>query len=1100
MAIAFCDLAWGVSSQGPTGRTNTFSGTGLGCGISGGCHNNEGPDTTTMTVNITGPAALNPGQPGNYTVTASRVAAGTGTRMGVNIASTGGLTALSVSPPNLMVVSGVGEIVHTTNAGTTPLTTTTAGIASYSFTFTMPANAIPGGTATIYAVSRLGFSSASNGGWRHANNFNIAVPAIAPSAPTGVVASAANSQATVTFVPSASSGGSAILSYRATSTPGNVQAACVAPCTSINVGGLNNGTAYTFTVHAHNAVGDSLESSPSNSVTPQPVPGAPTSVVATPGNTIATVTFAPPASGSAGILKYDATSSPGGFTGTCTTPCSNIQVGGLSNGVAYRFTVTATNASGTGPASALSNIVTPSEPPSPPRNMAAVPGNATATVTFAAPVSNGGSAITGYTVISVPAGGVDINAGSTTLSHTVTGLYNGVRYMFYAIASNAAGSSTPSLPYSREIVPIAATLTNPWNKTLTRTGTGQVHCFLPRQPPNPFVDTAGNVFVNGCSLDTPENSIITYKLGAATGNIAWSTVYAGVTTGTYPFAQSLSLNPQANPVVLAGIEEASGPKARFLTYSAATGAQTTTFSQPGYPDGMLILGNGDIVAKTSDADSRVVKMNAAGQTLWSAVIEYFDLFAADAAGNVYVHGAQMRKLDSTTGNPLWNVAAVGARVLAVAPDGSLIAAGPRIYRIDSGNGAIAWSVQFNDSGVAGTPKAVAFDNAGYFVVTGTSNDPDGTFYNYRTVKYPLAYGAPIWNVRFNGPGGGIATDEYANAVAIDPSGNVIVTGSALESSPTAYRMRTIKYNGIDGGLIWTQIHPVSPEGFAVAIGPGNSVYAVGRVYTDIVVQKFVSLMGPDMTPLHSATPGDGKITLEFSTPAYDGGSAITGYTARCGNNAVSGSASPLVVSGLTNGQLYSCRVFANNAVGAGIASEAIDAIPSNLPPLALLGVESRKSHAGMVRGIVIAMGVPATGAVTVEPRVGAGQHLLAFTFNNPILQAGTVSVMDEVGNFLGNGSATPNGSSIDVLLPAIVDGRRVRVLLNGVNGGAAFEVALAFVAGDVTRSMRVNAADIASAKARIGQALSGSNVHFDVNVSGGIDMDDVRIIKTRSGR
>jgi hypothetical protein len=88
-------------------------------------------------------------------------------------------------------------------------------------------------------------------------------------------------------------------------------------------------------------------------------PGAPTIATATPGDHQVSVAFTPPASsGGAPITTYTATSSPGGVTGTCTSsPCL---VGGLVNGVAYAFTVTATNSTGTGFASAASNAATPS--------------------------------------------------------------------------------------------------------------------------------------------------------------------------------------------------------------------------------------------------------------------------------------------------------------------------------------------------------------------------------------------------------------------------------------------------------------------------------------------------------------------------------------------------------------------------------------------------------------------------------------------------------------------------------------------------------------------------------------------------------------------
>src|SRR5690606_17129230 len=158
---------------------------------------------------------------------------------------------------------------------------------------------------------------------------------------------------------------------------------------------LTNGAAYTFTVTATNVAGTGNASVASPSVTPRTVPGAPTAVSAVRGNEQATVSFTAPVSdGGATIGTYTVTANPGGQTSTGAA--SPITVTGLTNGTAYTFTVTATNAAGTGTASTASSAVTPAATPGAPTAVSATPGDASASVSFTAPASDGGSAITEY--------------------------------------------------------------------------------------------------------------------------------------------------------------------------------------------------------------------------------------------------------------------------------------------------------------------------------------------------------------------------------------------------------------------------------------------------------------------------------------------------------------------------------------------------------------------------------------------------------------------------------------------------------------------------------------------------------------------------------
>ena len=80
--------------------------------------------------------------------------------------------------------------------------------------------------------------------------------------------------------------------------------------------------------------------------------------------------------------------------------------------------------------------------PGAPTGVSASAGNGEATISWTAPTSNGGAAITGYTVTASP-GGLTCSATSVT-SCTVTGLSNGTSYTFTVIATNSVGNSASS--------------------------------------------------------------------------------------------------------------------------------------------------------------------------------------------------------------------------------------------------------------------------------------------------------------------------------------------------------------------------------------------------------------------------------------------------------------------------------------------------------------------------------------------------------------------------------------------------------------------------------------------------------------------------------
>jgi uncharacterized repeat protein (TIGR01451 family) len=161
-----------------------------------------------------------------------------------------------------------------------------------------------------------------------------------------------------------------------------------------------------------------------------------------------------------GSVVPDVTVSPDAVTQVLATSAT---VTGLTNGVSYQFTVTASNALGSSPASTASNTVTPQQlvAPDAPTGVLAVAGDALAQVSWTAPANDGGSPITGYTVTALvshtPTAITTTTADGSARSAFVTGLTNGTAYTFTVHATNAIGNS-PESAESNSITPSQGTL------------------------------------------------------------------------------------------------------------------------------------------------------------------------------------------------------------------------------------------------------------------------------------------------------------------------------------------------------------------------------------------------------------------------------------------------------------------------------------------------------------------------------------------------------------------------------------------------------------------------------------------------------------------
>jgi len=129
-------------------------------------------------------------------------------------------------------------------------------------------------------------------------------------------------------------------------------------------------------------------------------------------------------------------------------------------------------------------------------------------------------------------------------------------------------------------------------------------------------------------------------------------------------------------------------------------------------------------------------------------------------------------------------------------------------------------------------------------------------------------------------------------------------------------------------------------GSIVNVGTVTGTSASGTVTsaTSQLAIPFVPTL-PSAPVIGSATAGDGMASVSFSPPQLDGGSAIGQYTVVAadltnpsrGGQSATGSGSPIVVTGLTNVDVYSFTVSATNALGGGPQSTASNSVQPLAP-------------------------------------------------------------------------------------------------------------------------------------------------------------------------
>ncbi|MEP7156577.1 MAG: hypothetical protein ABI905_12440, partial [Betaproteobacteria bacterium] len=712
------------------------------------------------------------------TVTATN-AAGTGSASTASASATprtvpGAPTIGTATPGNAQL--SVAFTAPASNGGSaiTSYTATCGGISNSGASSPIVVSTLTNGTSytctvTATNVAGTGSASAASAG---------ATPRTVPGAPTIGTATAGNAQISVTFSAPGSTGGSAITGYSATC-GGISNSGTSSP---IVVSGLTNGTSYTCTVAALNAAGTGVSSAASNSVTPLSVPGAPTIGTATAGNTQVSVAFT---AGSTGGLPITS------FTATCggtsvASAASPILITGLINGTSYSCTVTATNAIGTSAASAASNTVVPAGLPGAPGIGAATAGNTQISVTFSAPGSNGGSAITAYRATC----GAITNTGPTS-PIVVTGLANGTAYACTVAATNANGTGIESA---------AANSATPFGPQTITFGTA----------PTPSYAVGGTFSVSAtatsgltpiyssitpatCSVATG-STINTLAVGTCTiaanqaGDAAYSaapTVTQNITIGTG--TQTITFGTLPSPTFVVNgtfnVNASGGGSSSPVVFSTLTSA-TCTVSAGTVT--MLSLGTCTIAANQA-GDASFSAAPQATQTIVLGATSY--VITTFAGGNPAGNDAlattapvnQPRGIAMDSSGNLYVSEQAGARIRKITPAGIITTIAGNGTSGYSGDGGLATAAQISQ------PRGMTIDNAGNLYIADTGNsrvrriDPNGTI---TTV-------AGTGSSTFTGDGG------QATSAGIDPWGvTVDAAGNLYIAELVNNRIRKVDVGGI----------------------------------------------------------------------------------------------------------------------------------------------------------------------------------------------------------------------------------------------------------------------------------------------------------------
>jgi hypothetical protein len=149
----------------------------------------------------------------------------------------------------------------------------------------------------------------------------------------------------------------------------------------------------------------------------------------------------------------------------------------------------------------------------------------------------------------------------------------------------------------------------------------------------------------------------------------------------------------------------------------------------------------------------------------------------------------------------------------------------------------------------------------------------------------------------------------------------INNGTSTVTLPDSYIVNLVPGTGITNG---SKIF-IGSDYFDQTSGKYNTLDEMKANPTQII---FPEPTVPDAPTAVTATAGNGQASVSFTAPSSDGGSSVTSYTVTSSPDGITatGVASPVLVTGLTNGTAYTFTVAATNIAGTGIFSAPSSAV------------------------------------------------------------------------------------------------------------------------------------------------------------------------------